>query len=175
MSLYDLPPGDEAPVVVNLVVEIPKGSRNKIEYDPKLKAFRLDRILHSPLHYPGDYGFIPGTLSPDGDALDVLALVTDPTFAGCIMSVRPIGVLVMRDEAGKDEKILAVPTHDPRFAEFHDIADLPAHLLKEAEYFFNVYKELEGKPTVVIGWEGAANAYAIIRQAIALRQETHER
>ena len=171
MNLYHLPPGDDAPNTVNVVVEIPKGSANKIEFDPEAGIFRLDRVLHSPMYYPGDYGFIPGTLSPDGDALDVLVLVTDPTFMGCVITARPIGVLAMRDEAGKDEKILAVPDNDPRFTEYHDTTDLPAHLLKEAEYFFNIYKELEGKPTVVVGWEGVGKAHEIIQQAIELARE----
>lgn len=168
MNLYDLPPGDDAPDHVNVVIEIPKGSANKIEFDPEYGVFRLDRVLHSPMHYPGDYGFIPGTLSPDGDALDALILVTDPTFTGCVVSARPIGVLVMRDEAGKDEKILAVPDNDPRFHEYDEATDLPTHLLKEAEYFFNIYKELEGKQTVVVGWEGVKKAHEIIRAAIEL-------
>lgn len=171
MSLYDLPVGDDAPATVNVVVEIPKGTKNKIEFDPEFGIFRLDRVLHSPLSYPGDYGFIPSTLSPDGDALDALTLVTDATFTGCVLRVRPIGALVMRDEAGKDEKILAVPTEDPRFEELRDTSDLPAHLLKEAEYFFNVYKELEGKQTIVLGWGDASTAFEIIRQAIALYRE----
>ena len=170
MNLYHLAPGDDAPNIVSLVVEIPKGTGNKIEYDPEASVFRLDRVLHSPVRYSGDYGFIPGTLSPDGDALDVLTMVTHPTFTGCVMSVRPLGVLVMRDEAGKDEKILAVPTEDPRFAEYRDISDVPGHLVKEAEYFFNIYKELEGKQTIVLGWEGVAKAHDIIRQAIDLYQ-----
>lgn len=167
MSLKDLPAGAGAPDVVNVVVEIPKGSRNKIEFDDELNAFRLDRVLHSPVHYPGDYGFIPGTLSPDGDPLDALVLVTDPTFTGCLLSGRPIGVLLMTDEAGQDEKVLAVPAKDPRFAEVFDLDDLPAHLVKEVEYFFEVYKDLEGKETAVLGWEPVSRAREIIREAIA--------
>lgn len=166
MSLYDLAPGDSAPDVVNVVVEIPKGTRNKIEFDPTDAVFRLDRVLYSPVHYPGDYGFIPGTLSPDGDALDVLVLVTDPTFTGCVLSARPIGVLEMRDEAGVDEKVLAVPERDPRFRELRNLSDLPGHLLKEIEYFFEVYKDLEGKETALLGWEPAEKARQIIREAI---------
>jgi hypothetical protein len=109
MDFYEMPPGNEAPEIVNVIVEIPKGTRNKIEYDPTDRVFRLDRVLYSPVYYPGDYGFIPGTLSKDGDALDVLVLVTDPTFTGCVLQARPIGVLEMRDEKGFDEKILTVP------------------------------------------------------------------
>jgi inorganic pyrophosphatase len=125
MDFYEMPPGTEVPEVVNVIVEIPKGTRNKIEYDPTDRVFRLDRVLYSPVYYPGDYGFIPGTLSKDGDALDVLVLVTDPTFTGCVLQARPIGVLEMRDEKGFDEKILAVPAHDPRFDEISDLSNLP--------------------------------------------------
>ncbi len=166
MEYYRLPPGDEAPRIVNVVVEIPKGTRNKIEFDPELGVFRLDRVLYSPMQYPGDYGFVPGTLSPDGDALDVVVLVTDPTFTGCVLSARVIGVLEMRDEAGIDEKILAVPEGDPRFAETQELADLPQHLLKELEYFFEVYKDLEGKETAILGWQAAAHAHAIVEEAV---------
>ncbi len=167
MSLKELPAGANAPRIVNVVVEIPKGTRNKIEFDPELGTFRLDRVLHSPVHYPGDYGFVPSTLSPDGDALDALVLVTDPTFTGCLLSARPIGVLIMTDEAGQDEKLLAVPAEDPRFSEITDLEHLPAHLLKEVEYFFEVYKDLEGKETAVLGWQSLERAYAIIEGAIA--------
>jgi inorganic pyrophosphatase len=171
VSLYELPPGASAPELVNVVVEIPKGSRNKVEFDPELGVFRVDRVLYSPIHYPGDYGFIPGTLSPDGDALDVLVLVTEPTFTGCVLAARPIGVLEMSDEAGTDEKILAVPQRDPRFDEVRSLSDLPAHLVKEVEYFFEVYKELEGKETAVLGWDDLDSAHAIIRRSIEAFRE----
>lgn len=166
MNLYALPIGERAPEIVNIVVEIPKGTCNKVEYDPELEIFRLDRVLHSPVHYPGDYGFISGTLSPDGDALDVLVLVTEPTFTGCVLSVRPIGLLEMKDEAGRDEKVLAVPENDPRFLEMRDLPDLPKHLLKEVEYFFNIYKELEGKEAAILGWHPVGKAHEIIKGAI---------
>ena len=166
MSLYELPAGPSAPDVVSVVVEIPKGSRNKVEYDSEAGVFRLDRVLHSPMHYPGDYGFIPRTLSADGDPLDALVLVTDPTFTGCVLSARPIAILLMTDEKGQDEKVLAVPDKDPRFEEVEDIDDLPAHLLKEVEDFFQVYKELEGKETAVMGWEHVGTAREVIREAI---------
>ncbi len=166
MGLYDLPAGPGAPAVVNAVVEIPKGTRNKIEFDPAESVFRLDRVLYTPMQYPGDYGFIPSTLSPDGDALDVVVLVTDPTFTGCVLSARVIGVLEMRDEAGIDQKVLAVPERDPRFSETRDIRDLPQHVLTELEYFFEVYKVLEGKDTAILGWQPAETAYRIITDAM---------
>lgn len=171
MDVYELPPGDASPEVVNAVVEIPKGTRNKIEYDPGDGVFRLDRVLHSPVHYPGDYGFIPGTLAEDGDALDIIVLVTDPTFTGCVLEARPVGVLVMRDEKGRDEKILAVPQRDPRYEETTDIASLPGHLLREIEHFFDIYKELEGKPTATLGWEPGRKARTIIRESARRREE----
>ncbi len=166
MGFGHLSAGTGAPDVVNVVVEIPKGSRNKIEFDSQVEVFRLDRILHSPVHYPGDYGFVPGTLSLDGDPLDALVLVTDPTFTGCVLSARPIGVLLMTDEKGQDEKILAVPERDPRYLEVSDLSDLPGHTLKELEHFFGVYKDLEGKETAVLGWEPVRRAHEIIQRSI---------
>src|SRR5262245_5378684 len=112
-------------LTVEAVVEIPRGSRNKYEMDPETGSILLDRVLYSSIHYPGDYGFVPGTLSSDGDPLDVLILVEEPTFPGCRVRVRPIGVLVMQDEKGADEKLLGVPVGDPRFEEIHDLRDLP--------------------------------------------------
>ncbi len=165
MDIYELSPGDDSPEVVNAVVEIPKGTRNKIEYDPEDGVFRLDRVLHSPVHYPGDYGFIPGTLAEDGDALDIIVLVTDPTFTGCVLEARPVGALVMRDEKGRDEKILAVPQRDPRYQETADISNLPGHLLREIEHFFDIYKDLEGKATATLGWEPGRKARSIIRES----------
>lgn len=170
-ALYNLPAGPRTPEIINVVVEIPKGSRNKIEFDPKSGTFRLDRVLHSPLHYPGDYGFIPSTRSQDGDALDALVLVTDPTFTGCVLTARPIGALIMTDQQEKDEKILAVPNKDPRFDEVADMDRLPRHLLKEVQYFFEVYKDLEGKETAVLGWEPLARAHEIIEESISAARE----
>src|SRR5262249_61727414 len=116
---------------VEAIVEIPRGSRNKYEYDAGTGAIHLDRVLYSSVHYPGDYGFIPGTRSDDGDPLDVLILVEEPTFPGCRVRVRPIGVLLMHDDKGGDEKILGVPVADPRFDEVLDLKDLPPHWLSE--------------------------------------------
>lgn len=167
MSLADIPAGAEAPRIVHVVVEIPKGSRNKVEYDAGLGAFRLDRVLYSPIHYPGDYGFIPSTLSADGDALDILVLVSEPTFTGCVLSARPIGMLRMTDEKGSDEKILAVPHKDPRYTEVVGLSDLGSHLVREIEHFFEVYKALEGKETAVLGWEGVERGFEVIEGAMA--------
>jgi inorganic pyrophosphatase len=161
-NYLSLPIGERAPDEVNAVIEIPRGTTNKYEYDKQLNVFRLDRNLHSPVHYPGDYGFIPSTLSLDGDPLDVLVLVDAPSFPGCLMSVRPIGVLQMIDQGKEDEKVLAVVTNNPIFREVSDYQQLYPHLLLEIEHFFTVYKELEAKSTRVVGWQNAAAARSVV-------------
>lgn len=147
------------------LVEVPKGSRNKYEYDEKSGRIRLDRVLYSPLHYPADYGFILETLAEDGDHLDTLIVVHEPTFPGCVVPIRVIGALDMRDEKGRDQKILAVPCGDPRFSEVNDLADLPRHFLLEIEHFFRVYKELEAKETEILGWLRASRAQELVAEA----------
>ena len=164
-SLYDLDPGPECPAIVRMIVEIPKNSSNKYEYDKELGVFRLDRALYSPLHYPGDYGFIPGTLGEDGDPLDVLSLVDEPSFPGVLISVRPVGVLEMVDQQQPDQKILAVPVRNPRFDQILAIEDIFPHNLREIEHFFDIYKELEGKRTELRGWRGAEQAHHLIHRA----------
>ncbi|HXF83377.1 MAG TPA: inorganic diphosphatase [bacterium] len=154
-------------MIVEALVEIPKGSRNKYEFDEGTGRLRLDRVLYSPLHYPTDYGFIPRTLAEDGDHLDVLIVTYDATFPGCIVPVRPVGVLDMRDEKGRDQKILAVPIGDPRFREVVDLEHLAPHALAEIRHFFEVYKTLEEKATEIIGWSGARDAEQTIRAAQA--------
>src|SRR5947207_8658727 len=151
MDYTHLPIGDGAPKRVNAVIEIPKESVNKYEYDKQLHVFRLDRTLHSPVHYPGDYGFIPSTLGHDGDPLDVVVLVDAPSFPGCLIEVRPIGVLRMVDQGKGDEKILSVAESDPVYREIHDASQVFQHLLREIEHFFSVYKSLEGKTTEIAG------------------------
>jgi len=147
---------------LQIMVEIPKGSRNKYEYDKELKQMRLDRVLHSPVHYPTDYGFVPNTLAKDGDPLDVLVLIEEPTFPGCYIEVRPIGMLHMSDEKGVDEKILCVPVTDPFWKYAKDITDVPNHILTEIEHFFTIYKLLEEKKTVVEGWRNRDEALKVI-------------
>jgi inorganic pyrophosphatase len=154
---------EEALQIIDAIVEIPKGSRNKYEIDHTTGAIRLDRVLFSSVHYPTDYGFIPGTESADGDPLDVMIIVEEPTFPGCRVKVRPIGVLLMRDEQGLDEKILAIPVADPRFEGIEDITQLQKHWLVEIENFFNTYKVLEGKETYVGKWEGAQQARLVLQ------------
>ena len=150
---------------VTVMIEIPKGSRNKYEYDEEKRAFKFDRMLFSAVHYPSDYGFIPETLAEDGDALDALVLVWEPTFPGCVIEARPIGVFRMRDEKGMDDKILCVPIQDPLWNYIENLSNAPPHLLKEIEHFFSIYKDLEGKRTEIQGWEGQESAARIIHEA----------
>jgi inorganic pyrophosphatase len=144
--------------VINAVVEIPKGSTHKYEYDPQLGVFRLDRVLHSAVYYPADYGFIPSTLAEDGDPLDLLIFLTGATFSGCVLEVRPVAKLDVVDDKGIDEKILGVAKHDPRYQRIEDIQNIEPHILKEIEQFFSVYKTLEGKLSLTFGWSGKADA-----------------
>ncbi len=150
---------------ITVMVEIPKGSRNKYEYDKEKGIIRFDRMLFSAVHYPSDYGFIPDTLALDGDPLDALVLVWEPTFPGCVIEARPVGVFKMWDEKGLDEKILCVPVHDPLWNYIHTLSDVPPHLLKEIEHFFAVYKDLEKKKTGVEGWQDLDAALQIITEA----------
>jgi inorganic pyrophosphatase len=147
---------------IDVLVEIPQGSRNKYEYDEESGRFRLDRVLYSSVHYPAEYGFVPGTRAPDGDPLDALVLTYEPTFPGCVIPARPIGVLDMRDEKGQDSKILAVPVGDPRFDGINDLRDLSPHWLTEIENFFATYKTLEGTVTEVTGWRDAGAALYVV-------------
>lgn len=154
---------DEA--VFPVMIEIPKGSRNKYEYDSERRVLKFDRMLFSSMHYPSDYGFFPDTLSEDGDPLDALVLVWEPTFPGCLIDVKPVGVFKMRDEKGPDEKILCVPISDPLWNHIEELKDVPPHLLKEIEHFFTVYKDLESKKVVVDGWEGRELAIRLIKES----------
>lgn len=152
---------------IDVFVEIPKGSRAKYELDTKTGRIRLDRVLFASVHYPADYGFVMDTEAGDGDPLDALVVVEEPTFPGCVVPARPIGTLLMRDSKGKDEKILAVPVGDPRFDEIRELSDLPKHWLREIENFFGTYKTLEGEQQEVKlgGWRGAKTAWALIEKS----------
>ena len=148
------------------MVEIPMGSRNKYEYDPELGAIKLDRFVSASVVYPTDYGFIPETLGRDGDELDVLVCVSEPTFPGCLIPVRPIGLFCMRDENGIDDKVVCVPVNDPRWNVHDDVEDLPQHLRDEIFHFFTVYKDLDvGRHSEPTGWSGQAAALAEIVDA----------
>ncbi|MGB8705735.1 MAG: inorganic diphosphatase [Gillisia sp.] len=150
----------------DVLIEIPKGSRNKYEYDFNLKKVRYDRMIFSSMMYPADYGFIPNTLAQDKDPLDVLVLVSEPTFPGIVMEVKPIGVFHMADEKGPDEKIICVPVSDPIWNRLNDLTDLNGHLKKEIEHFFKVYKDLEKKKVDVGDWGDVKEAREIIDQCV---------
>lgn len=161
-----LPVGAKAPEVVNAVIEIPYQGRMKFEYDKQLGVFKLDRNLYSPVHYPGDYGFLPSTLGDDGDPLDVLVLVDEPSFPGCLQEVRPIGLMEMIDGGEGDEKILAVGCANPRFFDITSYEQIHPHKLKEIVHFFSTYKDLEGKSVQIEGWRDVQYAYEVINKSI---------
>lgn len=152
--------------VVDVMVEIPTGSQNKYEFDKEKGVFKLDRVLFSPMHYPTEYGYIDNTLALDGDPLDVLVYTTFPTFPGCVIESRIIGMLNMSDEKGQDEKLLAVPAEDPRFNDIHGLEDMPKHVLDEIAHFFKVYKDLENKETNIGDWEGPEKASQVIDESL---------
>jgi len=167
MLYKDLSIGPKAPDVIHAVIEIPKGSHNKYEYDESLDLIRLDRVLHSTVYYPTDYGFIPQTRSKDGDHLDVLVLISEPVFPGCVVNVRPVGVLYMIDQKEEDEKIIAVAEGDPLSTHIQDIADVGEFLKKEIHNFFETYKKLEEKIVKVHHWHGKDMAYKLIEESKA--------
>jgi inorganic pyrophosphatase len=154
------------------VVEIPKGSRNKYEYDEQLGGIKFDRLLMSAATYPADYGFLRGTLGQDGDPLDALVCLYEPTFPGCLIPVRPIGLLRMTDENGQDDKVVCVPISDPRWNVYEHLDDLPQQLRDEIFHFFSVYKDLDpnrhAEPT---GWSDREAAL----QAIVEARERHRK
>lgn len=164
-NYLELPVGPDVPNVINAVIEIPGESNNKYEYDKNLHVFRLDRNLYSPVHYPGDYGFVPSTLAEDGDPLDVLVLVDAPSFPGCLQSVRPIGLLEMLDQGVADEKVLCVGKNNPRYQDVTNYSQIYPHMLREITHFFAIYKDLEGKRVEVKGWHDADYARAKVIEA----------
>jgi inorganic pyrophosphatase len=164
--------GATEPLVV--VVEIPKGSRNKYEVDHLSGEIYLDRMLFTSMQYPADYGFIDGTLGSDGDPLDALVFVGEPTFPGCRIRVRPVGLFRMQDEKGEDEKILCVPLRDPLWSQVEDLQGLPTPLLNEIEHFFQVYKDLEGHKVATEGYEDRGSALRVIDDAFARASEGTE-
>jgi inorganic pyrophosphatase len=159
----------------DVLIEIPRGSRNKYEYDFDLKRMRFDRMLFSSMMYPADYGFIPETLALDGDPLDVLVLINEPTFPGCVIEVKPIGVFHMADDKGPDEKIICVPVSDPIWNNLNDLSDMNPHLVKEIEHFFQVYKDLENKKVDVGGWGDVNEAREIISLCVNRFQEIEDK
>jgi inorganic pyrophosphatase len=160
---------------IEVVVEIPKGTRNKYESDEK-GAIWLDRLLFTATRYPEDYGYVPHTLADDGDPVDALVVLEEPTFPGCHIHARPVGVFRMRDEEGSDEKVLCVPSSDPRWNHVSDVSDLPEYELREIAHFFDIYKDLEpGKSTETRGWQGRAEAEEEIRRSQQRFQEAASR
>jgi len=147
---------------ITMIVEIPKGSRNKYEVDHETDEIFLDRMLFTATRYPADYGYIPHTLAEDGDPLDALALVSEPTFPGCRIRIRPIGLFLMEDQGHPDHKVIGVPVGEPVWAEVGALSDMPSHLLKEIEHFFTVYKDLEAKKTAALGWHDLSETLEII-------------
>lgn len=177
--LFELPVGDDAPAEINMLVETPMGSINKYEFHTKTGLLKLDRVLFEKLPYPVEYGAIPQTWDEDEDLLDVMCLVTYPTFPGCLISVRPIGVMMFDDSGEKDDKILAVPVDDIRFKHIDTLKDLTDHQKDEIGFFFERYKDLQfkyknqtDKKVVVKGWGGPEEAHKIIKEAQALFKKT---
>ena len=153
-------------IVLTCVVEIPKGSRNKYEYDPELGGIKLDRFISASVVYPTDYGYVPETLAPDGDPLDVLVCVSEPTFPGCIVTARAVGLFKMADEKGDDDHVLCVPLTDPGWNHIEQLDEVPTQLRSEITHFFTVYKDLDvDRHSEVKGWASADDAAAAIEQA----------
>lgn len=164
---HDVQPRTEDPAVIRCIIEIPKGRRSKFEVDKQTGLMRLDRYLYASAHYPGDYGFIPKTLAEDGDALDILVMVNEPTFSGCLIEARVVGLFRMKDRGSNDFKVLGVPSTDPLFNEYRALKDVPAHFLREVEHFFSTYKQLEGVTTEALGWGQAAEAIVEVQSCMA--------
>jgi inorganic pyrophosphatase len=160
-------PAQPEPGLINVLVEIPGGSKNKYEFDKDLNAFSLDRVLFSSVQYPCDYGFVPNTLADDGDPLDGMVMMDQPTFPGCVIAARPIGMLEMIDGGDRDEKILCVPAKDPRYAGVKSLDDVSPHRLDEIAEFFRSYKNLEKKVTEILGWQNVDKVAALVEECLA--------
>jgi inorganic pyrophosphatase len=152
--------------LINVLIEIPAGSKNKYEFDKELNAFALDRVLYSSVQYPYDYGFVPNTLADDGDPLDGMVLIDQPTFPGCVIPARPIGMLEMIDGGDRDEKILCVPDKDPRYAQVKSLKDIAPHRLDEIAEFFRSYKNLEKKVTEILGWKDIDQVMPLVEKCV---------
>ncbi|WP_309734331.1 inorganic diphosphatase [Chamaesiphon sp. OTE_75_metabat_556] len=153
--------------IINVLIEIPAGSKNKYEFDKDMNAMALDRVLSSSVQYPYDYGFIPNTLGNDGDPLDGIVMMDQPTFPGCVIAARPIGMLEMIDGGDRDEKILCVPDKDPRYANVKSLKDVPQHRLDEISEFFKTYKNLEKKVTEILGWKDVDAVMPLVQECVA--------
>jgi inorganic pyrophosphatase len=163
--LHDIEAGARVPDELNMIVEIPRGSRNKYEIHKESGLMRLDRLLYSAVYYPGDYGFMPRTLATDGDPLDLVCMVTEPTFPGCLIEVKPVALFRMRDQNAEDNKILCVPLSDPNWSHIERLDDLPMTLRDEISHFFSIYKTPEWKVVKVDGWYPREEALESIERA----------
>lgn len=159
-------PAQPKPGLINVLIEIPAGSKNKYEFDKDMNAFALDRVLFASVQYPYDYGFVPNTLADDGDPLDGMVIMDRPTFPGCVIAARPIGMLEMIDGGDRDEKILCVPEEDPRYKDVTSLEDIAAHRLDEIAEFFRTYKNLEKKVTEILGWQDLDKVTPLIEECI---------
>lgn len=165
---HNLSPGPKSPEIINVVIEVPKGSRNKYEYSKTAGVIKLDRVLYSSLHYPGDYGFLPRSYFDDGDPLDVLVMMNEATFPGCVIEARVLGMLKMIDKGELDYKVLAVPDTDPFFSQYLSFDDIPKHYLEEVKQFFMTYKILEGATVENEGWVGTEDARKTVTYSLDL-------
>jgi len=168
---HEISSGDDIPNIVNVIVEIPKGSKNKYEIDKKNGLIKLDRAMKSAQDYPFDYGFVPRTLWEDGDALDIILLTTYPLYPGILVEARPVAVIHMVDCGEGDDKIIAVPKNDPRFEEIQELEDINKHTIKEIQHFLETYKVIEGKTVEIRGIEGREQAYEAVKKGLAMYQE----
>ena len=165
---HSLSSGPNPPSTVYAVVEVPKGSRNKYEYAKNAGVIKLDRVLYSSLHYPGDYGFIPQSYFEDNDPMDILVMMTEPTYPGCVIEARPIGMFKMKDKGEPDYKILAVPATDPNFNQIRSLDDVQPHFPNEVAHFFTTYKQLEQAEVQNLGWVGIDEAHETIMHSLEL-------
>ncbi len=163
---HNLASGPQPPYIVYAVIEVPKGSRNKYEYSKSAGIIKLDRVLYSPLHYPGDYGFIPQTFFEDGDPTDILVMMNEATFPGCVVETRVLGMFKMIDGGESDYKVLGVPATDPNFEHLQAFDDVPSHFIKEVSHFFMTYKQLEGANVENEGWVGTTEAQQAISDSM---------
>lgn len=168
---HEISSGKSTPELVNVIVEIPKGSKNKYEIDKENGLIKLDRAMKSAQDYPFDYGFVPQSLWDDGDALDVVLLTTYPLVPGILVEARPVAVMRMIDGGEGDDKIIAVPKNDPRWEEVSELSDINKHTLKEIQHFFETYKSIEGKKVEITGIEGREAAYGAVKKGLAIYQE----
>jgi inorganic pyrophosphatase len=159
-------PAQPKPGIINVLIEIAGGSKNKYEFDKDMNAFALDRVLFASVKYPYDYGFVPNTLADDGDPLDGMVMMDEPTFPGCVIAARPIGMLLMIDGGDRDEKILCVPAEDPRYNEVKSLKDVAPHRLEEIAEFFRTYKNLEKKVTEIQGWKDVDAVTPLVEECI---------